>query len=186
MGPDATYWRLNNNKGAFIKCLNAESCLGAVLSDVQKTDIPNMECGKLSLSADDYDGSFCVTGWCHKNYMGILCSKCKPGFAKSTAAGDCVSCSSNAMYYVIIVGVLIVAVCFLAFVIRNAINVKKEGSEYNKSSILVKILMNYFQLISIVSNFKFKWPVTMNTTFAIQNQIANSIGSVFNFDCLVK
>ena len=57
------------------------------------------------------------------------------------------------MYYVIIIGLVILSSAILIYIIKNALNVKKGGSEYNKNSILLKILMNYFQLVAIVSNF---------------------------------
>lgn len=135
------------------------------------------------------DSNFCVTGWCNEGYTGIYCADCIEGWAHSN--DKCVMCSNNDSYYVISVLIMLAAIIFIVYTINKALNVKKKDqiiteNDCNKTSILIKILTNYFQMISIITSFKFKWSKESKTMFEGQNEVANSNAQIFNFDCVLK
>ena len=51
---------------------------------------------------------------------------------------------------------LILIVCLFALMVRSTLNSASQPK--NLTSIYMKILMNHFQLILLVSSFNFKWP----------------------------
>lgn len=58
-----------------------------------------------------------------------------------------------------------------------------EGGKKPKTSILMKIFLNYLQLVSIVASFEFKWPDEVEELFSYQNKVAESTSQVFSIDC---
>lgn len=119
--------------------------------------------------------------------MGNLCQSCVNNWAKSSDI-YCVPCTNNPQYYGITVLIIIAAIIFIIFTIWKSLRQKKkvDGPSYNKASIMLKILINYFQLVSIVSSFNFKWPGEVKETFEFQNKVAGSTAQIFSIDCVLK
>lgn len=176
-GPRPGFWRLNGESLNVLACKTSSSCLGSNITGFNS----DYYC-KENLWVDPY---FCVNGWCGKGYQGIYCYDCVDGWAHS---GDsCVPCTNNTNYYVITVFIFIAAIIYIVFTIRKAMTVKKEDKDKsNKAAILMKILTNYFQLVSIVSSFNFNWSDNASTMVQGQSQASEATGQVFNFDCVLK
>jgi len=62
----------------------------------------------------------------------------------------------------------------------------EDKGEINRGSILLKIILNYFSLVSIVSSFNFHWPNEMKQNFSVQNKVSNCFSEIFSFDCLMN
>jgi hypothetical protein len=220
-GTIPNFWRLNSYSDNFLECLNTEACVGSIAKD--ENEAKSWFCKELALD----DPLFCVTGFCSDKYRGNLCASCRPGFALSNEV-NCIACSDNPSYYIVSVLIFLLAMAFIIFTIRNALNVKvtkphpdekdietdilirrlsmnnrsstasrteslrrrpsltKKKIDYNKSSILIKILLNYLQLVSVVTQFQFRWPGNVKETLKVQARIASSLSEVFSFDCLLK
>jgi len=177
VGPIPGYWRLNGYILNVLPCLTYSSCLGSNVTDIS----PNYYCAE-SLWVDP---NFCVNGWCGEGYQGIFCYDCVDGWAHSN--DSCVPCSNNGQYYGITVLIVIIAIAYIVFTIKKALAGKKEErKKSNKSAILMKILTNYFQLISIVSSFNFNWSGETQTMISGQSQTSEATGQIFNFDCVLK
>eukprot|EP01017_Pseudomicrothorax_dubius_P009638 TRINITY_DN13312_c0_g1_i2.p1 TRINITY_DN13312_c0_g1~~TRINITY_DN13312_c0_g1_i2.p1 ORF type:complete len:613 (+),score=137.48 TRINITY_DN13312_c0_g1_i2:214-2052(+) len=177
--PEKDYWRFNSWSAKPVECLNTEACLGGKLPAGVNTS--NLWC------KEQYNQTLCSTGWCSERYRGNLCSQCAPGYATSNEV-YCVPCSNNPYYYVIVALIFIGATGFVIFTIRNALKAKQSTSSggSKKMSIMIKILMNYFQLVSIVSSFSFQWPDQVKSAFKINNQIASSTTQIFSMDCIFQ
>lgn len=173
IGPSVNYWRLDGWKQKALRCVNDEACLGY---QVDPTNATSYNC------TEQYNSTFCYTGFCSERYQGNLCATCSTGNAKSSQI-YCVACANNPGYYVLFVVILIVAVAFIVFTVKNAMKVKKEIKEQPKSAILMKIFTNYTQLISIVASFDFQWPDQITGLFSAQSKVASSSSSVFSIDC---
>jgi hypothetical protein len=137
-GPQKGYWRSNEYSSNFLACSNPDACLGGY----SNSD------GKLCTSSVvDSNVSFCVGGWCASNYRGNLCANCRDGFGISNSV-YCVPCTNNSSYYVITCVVVVLAIAFIVYTIRDTLNQNfdedKGGINYNKSSVLIKIMLNYF------------------------------------------
>jgi hypothetical protein len=186
IGPSSNYWRLDGWKSRGVRCQNDEACLGYDISSYNSssstrmlTTTNNFTCTELSTS----DANVCLTGWCESKYQGNLCATCSKGNAKSSQI-YCVPCSDNPGYYGLFVVIMFFAVAFIVFTVKNAMKVKPEASkEKPKSAILMKILTNYMQLVSIVASFDFKWPEEVTSMFSAQTKVASSSSTVFSIDC---
>jgi len=177
IGPIVNYWRNSKWNDYAVPCVNDEACLGHTVSE---SEIANYHC------KDNYNSTFCVTGWCGARYSGNLCSTCTSGNAKSNDI-YCVPCSNNPFYYVLAVFLIIAAIGFIVFTVRNALKIKdftKDGGK-PKTSILIKIFLNYVQLVSIVASFDFEWPSQVTSLFTVQSKVSSSSSTVFSIDCFI-
>jgi len=177
IGPVSNYWRNTKWNNYAVRCVNDEACIGHT---VPVTDVSLYTC------KEGFNSTFCVTGWCNSRYTGNLCASCTAGHAKSNDI-YCVPCSNNPFYYVLAVFIIIAAIGFIIFTVRNALKIKdftKEGAK-PKTSILIKIFLNYVQLVSIVATFDFEWPSQVTSLFTVQNKVSSSSSTVFSVDCFI-
>ena len=177
VGPQAGYWRLSGNSLNVLSCKTYSSCLGSNVTEITS----DYYC-KENLWVEP---TFCVNGWCGKGYQGIYCYDCIDGWAHSS--DSCVPCTNNGSYYAITIVIMLVALIYIIFTIKKALSFKKdEKRKSNKAAILMKILTNYFQLVSIVSSFNFNWSDNTATMMSGQSQVSESSGQIFNFDCVLR
>ena len=186
VGPGAGYWRLRDDLDVFIKCRTAESCAGAD-PGVSNQQLSNFICKGTLLGLKK---NFCSSGFCTERYFGNFCSKCRDGFAVSNEK-QCVPCQDNASYLVLSVLAVLFAVAFIVFTVRNALVTGKKASKnihrtYNQRSLLIKIAINYFQIVSIVSTIDFKWNDESRTTVEYQGKIVSSVSEIFSVDCIIN
>ena len=64
--------------------------------------------------------------------------------------------------------------------------VEEEEEEEDRSSIYVKILFNYIQIIAILGTFQFNWPDEMTQLFTYNKQIVKATQEFFSMDCFLK
>jgi len=176
IGPVSGYFRFSKWNDYAVECVNDEACLGNTISQANS----NYYCKSAKNS------TFCETGWCSEKYTGNMCATCNSGYAKSSDI-YCVACSNNPMYYVLAVILIVAAIGFIVFTVRNALKLKdftKDGAK-PKTSILIKIFLNYVQLVSIVSSFDFEWPSQVTGLFSVQSKVSSSSSTVFSVDCFL-
>ena len=176
IGPVENYWRFSKWNDYAVACVNDEACLGNSITEANS----NYYC------KTEYNSTFCVTGWCSEKYTGNMCATCKSGYAKSSDI-YCVACTNNPGYYILAVVVIIAAIVFIVFTVRNALKLKDftKSDAKPKTSILIKIFLNYVQLVSIVSSFDFEWPSQVSGLFSVQSKVSSSSATVFSVDCFL-
>ena len=176
IAPVADYSRFSRWNDRAIACLNSEACIGSTVTEEQATSL---------YCSDNYNTTYCQTGWCSAKYKGNLCAQCTTGNVPS--GSSCVSCSNNPGYYVLTVFIVLGAAGFIIFTVRNALKLKdvKKDDKKPKISILIKILLNYVQLVSIVGSFSFEWPAAVKQMFNVQTKVSSSASEVFSVDCLL-
>lgn len=81
-----------------------------------------------------------------------------------------------------VIGVVIVALIFLAVII--VINVKKKKE--NQFSILLRIFTNYIHLISAATSFSIDIPSNFSDTFSRVEGVSSPNETFFSFDCFVS
>jgi hypothetical protein len=70
----------------------------------------------------------------------------------------------------IIAAVIVVIVITVRDTLNQEVEEGKTGAAaYNRSSVLIKIILNYFQLVGIVATFSFNWPGEVDETLSVQN-----------------
>ena len=50
-------------------------------------------------------------------------------------------------------------------------------------AVSIKILLNYIQMIGIISSFELKWPIECMKLFSAQSGIGIVSGQIFSLDC---
>ncbi len=125
------FWRANTSSDSIIACIVKGACLGGT------------------------NNSSCALG-----YSGILCHDCsglQSDGSYYARSGDnmCAKCSSPGIEYLKLFG--IVSFLFLYVGVMVAMIVRSP-SRKNDSSVLLRILTNYFQIIAMVSTLNLNWP----------------------------
>lgn len=135
--------------------------------------------------------------FCEYGYLGPLCSCCIQGYARK-GENSCVECSSQVINLISFCSILIAIMAFIFimifFSLRNSERLIRTKSGHRESrisnlntSINMKILMNYVQMIAIVSNFKFQWPFYVRNYLNFFANVGGGISSnqVISFDCIL-
>ncbi|CAI2373860.1 unnamed protein product [Moneuplotes crassus] len=154
------YWRVSLNSTSVIECINKEACEGGYQnSKIQPTN--------------------CATG-----YQGNLCTKCSvTENDKYQAVGGfvCQKCPNpilNAIR-VIFVGFAV----FAYFMVLIIVNVRKTSE--SEISILLRILTNYVQIISLSLSFSTKYPSSLSDILVPAETVGSSSEAFLSFDCFV-
>ena len=63
---------------------------------------------------------------------------------------------------------------------------KTEEEVKDRSSIYVKVLFNYIQILAILSTFPFDWPSELSNLFSDNKEAQKSSQSFFSIDCFLK
>jgi hypothetical protein len=94
-------------------------------------------------------------GSCAEGQTGVLCAECMPGYSL-TGLAKCGKCPDLTSNVVKLAGMVILIGCLFVFMVRSTLIGATQKK--NNTSIYMKILMNHFQLILLVSSFNFQWP----------------------------
>lgn len=174
IGPQAGFWRLSPWTARSVECpFGTSACLG----HSPEGNLSEYHCDSL------YNETFCQTGWCAAEYTGNLCSECVAGYSRT--AGGCIDCKG--VQYTVITSLAIpIIVIFVILTIRSAIKIdpSKVEEEENLPPILMKILVNYMQLVGIVSSFNFNWSSALDTLNSVSTTASTALTQVINPDCL--
>lgn len=133
-----------------------------------------------------------VQGFCRENYRGKACSLCIDGYAKfgcnvsnlfeNLASGICQKCKDNESYYLkfsfflLIQAITIILqlkyICYYVTFSRNLIQNSNLDVKDDQAEILlikkitaasIKIMIDYIQLINLISDLDFLWPEAVNS-----------------------
>jgi len=144
MYPEPGYWRIDKYSENIIECPNADACLGGQLDP-------------------DNIANISYTGACDPKYEGVACSSCSAGRAKFGSNSSCIDCKSSALYYLMFVGYFIIELGMVIFTVRSSLNEGKAKNAHKSKkealqSALMKILIDFIQVITLTSDFSFRWP----------------------------
>lgn len=155
--PLAGTWRPSEAYPGLIVCPNAAACIGN---------------GNLSSRI----------GVCAEAYEGNLCQHCAEGTGRSS--GDkCAGCPSSEINRLLICLVVFGVFLLIAFLTRSALNTAKKRASI--TSVLLKIFLNYTQMMVLVTQFPLQWPVALKDFYVFHEFSGNSGEQVMSLDCLV-
>ncbi|CAG9325837.1 unnamed protein product [Blepharisma stoltei] len=160
MAPKPGYWRDNAYTDKFWKCPNHHACLG---------------------SPDPKNVSY--TGLCNFGYKGNKCQSCKAGFSR-TSANKCEECPSFAKNLAIIIAIAIALFILVSIMVRATI--KSAFKPKTLTSIYIRILLNYLQMVILTSTFKLNWPSEILKLFYIQSSTDYIYQQLYSFQCLLE
>ncbi|CAG9324291.1 unnamed protein product [Blepharisma stoltei] len=158
MVPRPGYWRDNMHTDKFWKCPHPSSCLGS----------PNIN-------------NISYTGECSKAYKGNKCQSCKAGFSY-TSSNKCEKCPEYLNNILMVIGVAIGLLILLTIIIKTTR--KSALKPKSQTSIFIKIFLNYFQMIILVSTFKLNWSSEVLSLFNIQNNADYVYQQIYSCQCL--
>ncbi|CAK68281.1 unnamed protein product (macronuclear) [Paramecium tetraurelia] len=151
--------------------------------------------------------SNCLGGWkngdisCYVGHIGALCEQCDlydtrgDGSFSVVSRYSCGSCQDKYENIALIAGIIIVTLIFLLISIKGTLNSIDEFSKFNpfirsshtklspQSSILIKILTNYFQIIATITTFQLQLPQGLVSTI---DGVGNPIQTAtYSLDCFL-
>ena len=155
MVPKAGYWRPDNDTATFFECYNKDACLGS--------DDP------------------LVLNQCAEGYTGNLCQSCTSSFSRS-GKNKCARCPNLASNVAIITVISLALVTGLAFLVY--ISLSNASKAKSQAPVLVKILMNYLQLVVVASSLNIKWPSAFASLLTGQEKAGAATSQLTSYTCL--
>lgn len=122
-------------------------------------------------------------GECAKGYTGNLCAVCADGYISGTS-NTCKKCPSPSNNIILISFLTLLFTSVICYIIYRTYEDAYEPKLYH--SVLIKILMNYLQLMMLTSVIKVRWPDPFYDLISIQEQIGSNTGKLLSIDCLIQ
>ncbi|CAD8208889.1 unnamed protein product [Paramecium pentaurelia] len=149
----------------------------------------------------------CLGGWrngdisCYTGHIGALCEQCDiydtRGEGSFSVVGrySCGTCQNKYQNIVLIIGIIIITLIFLLISVKGTLNSIDEFSKFKpffrstltkltpQSSILIKILTNYFQIVATITTFQLELPQGLVSTL---DGVGNPIQTAtYSLDCFL-
>ncbi|CAI2361394.1 unnamed protein product [Moneuplotes crassus] len=155
------YWRKTLNSTSVTKCLRKKSCKGG-FSESNEHPIE-----------------------CDVGYSGLLCAKCI--ITESRKYEDignfrCAPCPNSVLNGIRLAGLLIAVLVFMIILIIFMLKKREESQK----AILMKILTNYLQVVTVVLTMKIEYPELFNSLLYPADLIGSPTTPFVSFDCFVK
>jgi hypothetical protein len=160
MVPRAGYWRARVDTDVFYNCLYAAACTGSPTPP-----------GNLSL-----------TGNCEIGYTGNLCESCQNGYSR-TNKYECALCPDQDINTVRLVFIALAVAILVGIMVSTTI--KSAVRAKSLSSIYIKILMNYLQIVILAASFNLAWPEQVLQLFSAQETAGSFTEQAFSVDCFL-
>eukprot|EP00741_Cyanophora_paradoxa_P011970 tig00020572_g11566.t1 len=178
--PASGYWQSPYEPGRFIQCVN-RACRHDYAEAVLKQK------GAASMLALNITQSeFVATAQpCFDGYGGNLCTVCAPNYGRRNDF-DCGLCPDPSTARLIAAFVVFFLLLVATYMIRKHIKDVMVGIRENRSGIMLKIGVDYLQIVSLAKGFQIRWPNIVREAFDIQTGIAAPLDSFgfISFDCM--
>jgi len=160
MVPRTGYWRARINTDVFYTCLYTAACTGSPAPPEN-----------LSL-----------TGNCAAGYTGNLCQSCLKGYSR-TNKYECGRCPEQTINIVRLVFIGLAVAILVGVMVSTTI--KSAQKTKSLSSIYIKILMNYLQIVILAASFNLQWPEQVLQLFSAQESAGSFTEQAFSVDCFL-
>lgn len=158
---DEGYWRSSLDSDDIHECLNTDACL-------------------------KYEGTPAGVPYnCRKGYASNLCDACiEVEGTQYQRTGDhkCGICPDPVLNFFRILGLLILLVLFVVVVIWSNMRTVEDSP----TSILIRILTNYFQIITSAASFNLTFPSSLQGFFEGVKTVGESAKIFLSIDCFVQ
>jgi hypothetical protein len=94
---------------------------------------------------------------------------------------ECLKCPNDVVNAIRVVGLILLVLVFYGCMI--AINVRKK--EESQQSILMRIMTNYLQILSVALSFNIKYPILFSNIFSLFQVIGSSSRAFVSFDWFI-
>ena len=174
MSPLRGYWRINNQSNLIQKCLNVEACLG-VGDSVEQIKKYNLFNNFTELQK--------TQGVCGKGYEGNLCYYCQKGLARYKQNSPCQECKGLFILYVKFAFSFIFIVLYVGAQGKIFGSIEKEDPH---SALLIKMILNHFQTISMMDLVDLGWTYDFYFYFSVKNFLSFLTEDFFQIDCMIQ
>ena len=148
---------------------------------------------------------------CLEGYTGPLCQSCTSIrgriYAKKSTKFTCTKCFDKNVEFILMIVIYFIYFTFYVIVLRFfiiycisnkkhyfRINLKSclvnpENKDFAQSSLetfYMKILINYFQIIMIISSIQLNWDSSIKDIFFVHQAVSGAFFEIISFDCLNK
>mmetsp|Transcript_3860 Transcript_3860/g.6766 ORF Transcript_3860/g.6766 Transcript_3860/m.6766 type:complete len:1674 (-) Transcript_3860:431-5452(-) len=127
-------------------------------------------------------GGFCATGYKNES-TNPICSDCIEGYTRSNEF-ECKKCppddENKAMMFVTFLTFCVVATYIVWSALRSA------HSRNLTVSIVLKILVNFVQINSVIPGLPLKWPSMILNLFHYQGNLTDSFETIMSVECLLR
>eukprot|EP00347_Sterkiella_histriomuscorum_P018648 403344713 len=166
----AGYWRSNFYSSNVMQCLLDEACIGGSLSEDYS----------IVSSNDALSYPLCKYG-----YGGNLCHNClnvdKVLFTR-IGKHECGLCPSKEGNILKITGIFLA----LMFALTLLLWVNLRSVRESETSVIIRILLNYVQILTSAAAFNLEWPVYLQQFFNIFGSVGEISESFISFDCFLQ
>lgn len=145
-------------------------------------DVNFFECpiSNVCLDGEEY---FSLTGTCKKGYEGNICNTCEDTYSK-LGKFICLECPSKTTCIILIIVILLI-LGFLFFITIDT-SIKSALKSKSALSIYIKILLNYYLLMSEIFSIRMGWPTFYDNFLDIFTNSSDLSYHFFSFDCISK
>lgn len=175
IAPLPGFWRYDEFTENIIECKNTESCAGGYSNNV-----------------------YTPTGICNTPYKGNVCSNCDVMYGKFGSSARCSNCHDNPIYYVKFAGFFLIQIITIIYtIICNILEKDKSMNQRRKNlktdgtvkaafhSILIKIIINYVQMSSLIVGIGIDWPTVISDLFSVLTNVFPSQKDGFSVECFL-
>lgn len=156
--PSAGFWRPFESYDGLMQCPNLKACLGH----------------------NDYSSQI---GVCAEKYEGHLCQSCVSGTSRSQP-DKCAYCPGEIINKVILTCVVGGVFILITVLIRSAL---RNGVKHaNNVGVLLKIFLNYAQMVVIVNKFHLNWPQQLQNVLNVHQFVGDSGEQHLSLDCMLS
>ena len=174
IGPKPGYWRMNETSDIVTACANSDACLGN------------------EIKTNDDKEQLDPTGKCASEFRGNMCNKCIPGYGKINGS-ECVNCKTSVWGYLQLSFILIFQIIILILGVKEVvemtekiINNNGQLSTETNGAILIRILVNYMQMVSLIADVPISWPSTLKSTLSVNVHLSFTKGMAISTDCFLQ
>jgi hypothetical protein len=116
-------------------------------------------------------------------YRGVLCSICLPGYSIIESSSKCQKCPSVVSNSLMLFAFLLIAIAFIVVLVRS--NLNNSSKEKNFLPVFLRILLNHFQILTLVGSFDFNWPEQILDFFRAIQPVSEAQSQVISVDCFI-
>lgn len=169
--PKYGFWRKNNITLMFFNCPIMQSCIGYIINE-----------GEKNLKINNFVGN------CFMGHEGNLCFNCEKGYGRIKHNDTCSKCENIILLIAFItVGSVLAVYLYLLFNSYSFVRIKKKKTKILFYSLLVKMLINYLQSLSLITVEGIKWPYNeVSILYDLRKYSALLESSIYNNNCVLE
>ena len=176
------WWEIPENERdgrQFAECMYPPACQGAYNPSLAKRFLDE-EGGDLALKGENFS-HYCSVTFGFKN-VSRLCHACANNYRRA-GQNQCAKCPTESQNWALIFLGVVVIVCVISY-IANVLIHGEGGDVEELSQSLKKIMLNYFQLLSLARAFPLRWNGAFISLFDMLGAMSTIGDHLVSLDCV--